>query len=109
MEQSFKQFRYFGKNSSYNNVTENALVNGTFITDGASITQLGVRALPGTRFYLNGGTNPVIVGFTGLFEIEFTEGGSISSIRFDQESIAAINTNLSGGYVIIDILSKGGS
>jgi len=69
---------------------------------------LGVRALPGTQFYINGGTNPVIVGFTGLFEIDLTDGGSITELKFDRKSIDAIELNDSA-YLVVDMLGIGGN
>ncbi|MBO7080187.1 MAG: hypothetical protein J6W64_10420 [Bacilli bacterium] len=48
---------------------------------------MGVRALPGTEFYINGGATPIIIGFTGLFEIDLSEGGTITGLRFNKKSI----------------------
>lgn len=107
MEQYFKQFRFFGDNAGQNNITAGELVNGTIFQHYTPITQLGIRSIPGTKFYLNEGDSPVIVGYTGLFELEFKDGGQISSMRFSQESIDAIRENLTGGYLIIDILGRG--
>ncbi len=107
MEQYFKQFRYFGDGASQNNITATELVNGTIFNSYTPITQLGIRSIPGTKVYFNNGDSPVIVGYTGLFELEFTEGGQITSMRFSQESIDAIKNNLTGGYLIIDILGRG--
>jgi hypothetical protein len=37
------------------------------IFQGRIFSQLGIQAPPGTKFYINNGTNPVIIGYTGLF------------------------------------------
>lgn len=108
MNVDFKQFRYFGKNSNLNNITQAQLINGTVF--GSSVIQLGIRTLPGVKFYLNEGLDPVIVGYTGVFELDFpSSGGSISSIRFDANSIDFIDNNINGGYIIIDALGRGGN
>ena len=109
-EQQFKQFRYFGgNNSNQNNISAEELINGEIFSQYRPIVQLGIRTLPGTRFYLNDGDSPVIVGYTGLFELEFKEGGCITSMRFARQSIDFITDNINGGYLIIDILGKGGN
>lgn len=71
------------------------------------LTQLGIQAPPGTKFYLNGNTNPVIVGFTGLFDIDLTQGGSIISLSFDSDSIKEIQQNDSA-FLIVDMAYLGG-
>ena len=106
VELQFKQYRYFGSSSSKNNITREQLLNGTGLTN---IIELGLRALPGTKFYINNSTDPVVVGYTGLFEIDFSSGGSVTSIRFDRQTVDFIDDNLNGGYIIIDLLQRGGN
>lgn len=108
MSKKFKQFRYYGDNSLKNNITAEELVDGSiFTSEITNITQLGVRAIPGTEFYINDNANPIIIGFLGIFELDFQEG-SITSLKFNQSSINAINQNVNGGYIIVDILGNGG-
>lgn len=105
----FREFRYFGDNSSENNITRSELISGSIFTQNIpTITQLGVRAIPGTKFYINGNTNPVVIGFLGVLELDLSDGGSITSLKFDTQSINNINENINGGYIIIDILGLGG-
>ena len=105
----FRQFRYFGDNSNRNNIDILGLTTGTpFTEDIKIITQLGVRALPGTKFYINYNSEPVIVGFLGIFELDFTGKGAITHLSFDSDSVSAINENLHGGYIIVDIFGDGG-
>lgn len=91
MLQSFKQFVYCGTGSNRNNINAETLING--INNYAPIVQLGVQAPPGTKFYINGNTEPVIIGSTGLFSIDLRDNGSISEIRFDRNSVNAIGSN----------------
>lgn len=109
MNNEFHQIIYHSPNSTHNTpgVTADGLISGAVFSDYGSISQLGVRALPGTKFYINGNTNPVLVGFIGLFEIDLTNGGSISELRFNEKSIRAIEANDSA-YLIVDILTMGG-
>jgi hypothetical protein len=34
------------------------------------IVQLGIQSVPGTKFYLNGSNNPIIIGNTGIYELD---------------------------------------
>lgn len=71
-----------------------------------SIQQLGIQALPGTKFYINGSNSPVLVGFSGLFNLDLTDQGEITELRFDLNSLKYIkNTN---SILIIDIAYTGG-
>lgn len=107
-----KQIRYFGANSQKNSKNE----NGNFITINDLTTNiistplcsLGIRALPGTKFYLNNNENPIIINHLGIYELEFKDGGSIFSLKFSDDSVRRIDTILSQGYIIIDMLEKGG-
>ncbi len=105
MTQSFKQYIYCGRGSNHNfplSLSAESLVNGSFLDNTLPISQLGISSLHGTKFYLNGGSIPVIVGFTGLFEIDLSAGGAITDIRIDQKSINEIERNDSA-YLVIDI------
>lgn len=109
MALKFRQFRYFGDDSLQNNISRQDLIDGSVFTEEIkTITQLGVRAIPGTKFYINNNSNPVIIGFLGVFELDFSNGGSVTKLSFDTSSVASINENLHGGYIIVDILGNGG-
>ena len=64
--------------------------------------------MPGTKFYVNGTNNPVIIGFTGMFSIDLTAGGSITELTFDEDSIDEIEENDSA-YLVVDIAYLGGN
>ena len=49
----------------------------------------------------------IIVGYLGIFELDFSQGGSITSLKFNENSVNEIDNNLQGGYIIIDLLGLG--
>ena len=105
MNQTFQQFIYCSPNSEHNfprSLTAESLTSGQFLPIGKTISQLGISALPGTKLYLNGGVSPIVIGFTGLFEIDLSAGGAITDIKVDSASIQEIERNDSA-YLIIDI------
>lgn len=112
MTQNFKQIVYKNDSADINNpsgLTTAALTQGTVFQDYTPMTQLGIQAPPGTKFYINGNNNPVIVGFTGLFSIDFSStGGIINSLSFDSQSISNIRGNDSA-ILIVDIAYLGGN
>lgn len=107
-----KQFRYYNSASSSNYpVLENyygALTAGNIFAGHGDITHLGIQALPGTTFYLNNSPLPIIVGFTGIYELELQGLGHIYSIKFDANSLQTLYEG-SGktGRILIDIVYEG--
>lgn len=110
MQKKFKQIIYCNPTSTINTagITKNNLVDGSAFSDYCPLTQLGVRALPGTKFYINGNNNPVIIGFTGMFELDLSAGGSITSLTFDPNTLREIEQNDSA-YLVVDMLGLGGN
>lgn len=114
MTKYVKQFRYYGDGhpSTYpDNLTASLLATGNIFLDYNPISSLGIQAEPGTKFYINGSSNPIIVGSTGIYELDLEKGfGHIYSIKFDNSSLAEIGRYVSGvsslgdNGLIIDIL-----
>ena len=109
MSKQVKQFRYYSEpnhelnmNNPSNMALDN-LVSGEIFGFYMPIYKIGIQALPGTKFYLNGTTNPIIIGHTGIFEMELNERTEIISLTFDTKSIVAIQNNPSA-YLIVDII-----
>lgn len=108
MAKSIMQFRYYDVNAQKNypsDITRGNLINGQFFENYCPITQLGIQSLPGTKFYLNddGAITPVIIGSTGIYELNLEGLSEITRLSFDEDSIQAIESN-SGAYLIIDII-----
>ncbi len=87
-------------------MTPASLVTGEVFIDKTPIYQLGIQALPGTKFYLNESEDPVIVGATGIYELDLREKSTVSVLKFAPESVNRINQALSigTGYLIVDII-----
>lgn len=103
-----RQFRYYGEKDSRNypadlNSEQLSFLN---IFDGlSSITQLGIQGRPGTTMFLNGQEYPIIIGETGIFEIDLQNYGQIISIRFTEESLASYQKH--DDRLLIDIIYEG--
>lgn len=109
MVQKFKQIIYFHSTSSSNTpgITKNTLISGSAFEDYLPACQLGIQALPGTKIYLNGNANPIVIGFTGVFSIDLSTGGNITEITIDATSLNLIDENVNA-FLIIDIGYFGG-
>lgn len=105
MAKRIKQFRFFGIGDTDHNTagtTYQTLVSGNVFSDVLPILQLGIQALPGTKFYVNSSTSPVVIGVTGFYEMSLQNNTQITSLSFDGNSLTAI-ANCSTGGLIIDV------
>lgn len=107
MATKMKQFRYYS-DSNVNNYPDNwswaTYCEASAFKPYSPITQLGIQTLPGTRLYINSSTIPIIVGSTGIFELDVSKtSASIASLRIEQTSMQKIR-ELDNGYLIIDII-----
>lgn len=71
------------------------------------ILQLGIQALPGTKFYLNKALEPIIIGSTGIYELDLNGQTEITSISFEESSMNLIKQN-NNAYLIVDIIYDDG-
>ena len=68
------------------------------------IVQLGIQALPGTKFNLNANLDPVVIGVSGMYELDLTNSsGVLTSLNFEKDSLDQIDKN-PDGYLMIDIV-----
>lgn len=119
MAYKVKQFRYYNDGSSESNrnqpsvtddgvaITSAHYVNGSVFGVCFPVLQLGIQGLPGTRFYLNEAVDPIIIGQTGIYELDLTNGIQITKITVDPRSIQEIKDN-NNAYLIIDIIYDDG-
>ena len=116
MANKIKQFRYYNEDRSQNSdLTQNQpsqinkipvsyhdYVTGDVFDKYLPILKLGIQSIPGTKFYLNYGLDPIYIGNTGIFELELKES-QINSLQFDAGSMRNINNN-DAAYLIVDII-----
>lgn len=103
-----KQFRYYGTESAQTypiGLTYGQLRNGNIFKDCGTVTHLGIQAAPGTTFYLNNSPASIVVGSTGIYELNLEGLGHITAIRFDKESLDKITDDTDG--ILIDIVYEG--
>ena len=116
LDKTIKQFRYYNDNKSMNypkDLTKSkicGIINienpeGYSIFHNKAIYQLGIQALPGTKFFVNGSTNPAIVGANGFFEIGEHTDFLVNDLVFDEVSIDLIASNPSA-LLIIDTIEE---
>lgn len=80
------------------------LVSGNAFSNCVPIVKLGIQSLPGTRFRFNTNLEWIVLGATGLYEIDLKDSaGSIIDLKFDKQSINNISEN-ENAYLIIDIM-----
>lgn len=106
MARKVMQFRYYGPgnlNNCPSRLSKLQLTRGTAFNSYRPIKQLGIQAPPGTQFTLNNSLQPIIVGHTGIYELELDDMVEIFQLSFSGKSIDYIDTS-SGAYLIIDMI-----
>lgn len=111
-----EQYRYYGQGNSSNlpnTLSYTDLTNENNVFTGKSIIQIGVQGYPGLKFYLNGAKDifdtGVIIGPTGIYELNVNKESTITNLRFDENSLKPLDENtqnpiISMGGLIIDIM-----
>ena len=116
MARAVRQYRYYGedgnsyprKNQPQGEINIETLSEGTvFFSEEnlGSIIPLGIQTLPGTKFYINNAKKPIIVGATGIYELELNGVSEIKNLRFAKEDLQIID-NLANAYLIVDALHE---
>ena len=121
MANRIMQFRYYGDKGSNNQTSNNQpsdinaskLASGNIFSGYLPIIQLGIQTLPGTKFYLNNSSYPVVIGSTGIYELNINNAYSISNLCFEGSSLRHLieyneedekDSRAAKGYIIIDII-----
>ena len=111
MAKRIKQFRYYNQTQTTENsppdLKYQQLQSGSAFVGCFPILQLGIQALPGTKFYINNSVDPIIIGSTGIYELSLTNNTQISALSFSPTSIAEINDN-DNAYLLVDIIYDDG-
>lgn len=111
MARKVGQVRFFANGSSQNypsGLTSTQMRHGTAFSKYYPLVRLGVQALPGTKFYINGYTTPVVVGSTGIYELDIEGLSTISDLQFDATSLETIARN-DAAYIYVDFIYEQGS
>ena len=110
MAKHIMQFRYYNDEQGNNNQPEGLKAknlekgDNNIFSKYTPITQLGIKAIPGTRFYLNDNIEgSVIVGSTGIYELDLEGISKINSLYFDSKSLKLITDN-PNAFLIIDVI-----
>lgn len=101
-----EQVRFYTQDDKRNQpvgIKMNRLVSGSIFSGKYPIVQLGIQTLPGVKFYLNNSTSPIIIGYTGIYDIELNGLTEINHLCFDAESMNLINANRDS-YLIVDFI-----
>ena len=112
MAKQIAQYRYYnakdtvGRNQP-SNIAYNNLVSGSIFSSTLPIIQLGIQALPGTKFYLNNSVDPIVIGSTGIYELDLEGKSQITALSFASSSIKDIMNNVNG-YLIVDCVYDDG-
>ena len=110
------QFRYYGEGSDknyhpsmedkeYTKINAENLQFGTAFQEYMPVRQLGIQSIPGTKFYLNDSVSPIVIGSTGIYEIELNSLVEIQRLSFDFESIETVQKSPTS-FIIVDILCE---
>ena len=82
-------------------------VGGNIFQEYSAITQLGLQGRPGTVFYLNDSQYPIVIGETGIYEIDLEGYGQIFRIKFESSSLKWYDEDGKGDRLLIDIIFEG--
>lgn len=110
MAKRIMQFRYYGeKNTSTNQpaVGASKFADGTVFKSYLPFTKLGIQALPGTKFYLNDSVDEIIIGATGIYELDLEGISKITNLTFNRQSLSLISNSSNNG-LIVDVVSETG-
>ena len=105
MAKQLKQFRWYRENDPRNvpAVGLDGYSKGSVFKDYYPISQLGIQALPGTKFYLNGSVKPIIMGVSGIYDLDIKNGARVTELSFSDQSLEDIGNNATN-FLIVDIL-----
>lgn len=87
-----KQFRYPDTTVQWK--------NNVFSDLDGEVTQLGIQAPSGTKFYLNGFNNELQVGCTGIYELDLEGLTTLTQLSFDSGSLDNAET------IIVDVIYR---
>lgn len=111
MKKILRQFRYYGTNNPLNapsGISKDNLQSGHIFRNSedlqlATIVAFGIQTVPGVQFYINDSLDTVVIGQSGIYELDLSDGYEVHELRFTSKSLDLIN-NSPEAYLIIDII-----
>ena len=105
MARKIKQYRFpYEKpntNGEFYSIEE--IFNGNVIKGITDVEQLGIQTLPGVKFKVNDSEPWVVIGHSGIFELDLNGAIDISKLEFSLGSLKLISEN-PHAYLIVDIV-----
>lgn len=113
MSKRIEQVRFYQNKDLRNspdgvNLNMNRLISGSVFSGKYPILQLGIQTLPGVKFYLNNAVTPIVVGHTGIYDLDLEGITEITQLNFDKDSMMMINNNRDS-YLIVDFIYEEGN
>lgn len=111
MAKRIMQFRYYSSSNSVNqptNATRNDFASGDVFKGYLPFTKLGIQALPGTKFYLNDNIDEIIIGATGIYELDLEGISKITNLKFNANSLNIISNSSNTGLIVDVVCEIGG-
>lgn len=111
MAKEIGQIRYYGDGNAKNypvGLKKTSLVHGTAFYNRLPIVQLGVQTLPGMKIYINNHDKSIVVGQTGIYELNVDGMSNIMELRFDNATLSLIDSSSSNAYLIVDYIYESG-
>lgn len=100
------QIRYYGNGNEKNfpsGLTQESF--NTKLAEFKNIIQVGIQSFPGAIFYLNDSIDPILIGSTGIYELDVGNLIDINKLQINKkQTLGLINSSSGSLYVIIDIL-----
>lgn len=109
MAKRFDQIRYYSDLAANNypsNVRSGLLMTGNAFSGKLPIVKLGIQTLPGVKFHLNNSLDCIMVGSTGIYELDLEGMTEITALCFEAESLNMISN--SEGSLLIDFVYDDG-
>ncbi len=105
MAKKLRQFRWYGEGDPKNSpqVEGQQYANGLVFEGVYPIAQLGIQSLPGTEFYLNGSVKPIVIGVSGIYDLDIKNGARVTGLSFSNQSLTRVGENATS-YLIVDVL-----
>lgn len=111
MAKRFDQIRYYFDSSPNNypiDVNYGKLQHGTAFDGKTPILKLGIQTLPGVKFHINkNAEEAVMIGSTGIYELDLEGATEISGLSFEGESLNMIIASNEGSLLIDFIYDDG--